>query len=196
MDKIKLEIIGISYSQSQTGAYALILGDSTGNKRLPIVIGGFEAQAIAIELEKMKPSRPLTHDLFRNFAMEFGILVTEVVIYRFADGIFYSRLVCEGIDKTCELDSRTSDAVALAVRFDCPIYTTPEVMAVAGIVVDENKEDADIEEDTEVSPTKEDTNELADYTLTELEELLAQAIAEEDYERASNIRDQIKLKKK
>ena len=192
MNKVKLEIIGISYSQSQTGAYALILGDTNGKRRLPIVIGGFEAQAIAIELEKMKPSRPLTHDLFKNFAVEFGILVSEVIIYRFADGIFYSKLLCEGIDKECEIDSRTSDAVALAVRFECPIYTTEDVMSLAGIVVDDsNVEELGSDEESKLSSE----NEFEELSLEELEEQLELAIQEEDYEKASRIRDQIKLKK-
>jgi len=135
MDKIKLEIVGMSYSQSQSGAYALILGETEGNRRLPIIIGGFEAQAIAIELERIKPSRPLTHDLFRNFASTFGIVVTEVIINKFHEGVFYSELVCFDGEKIVEIDSRTSDAIALALRFHCPVYTYEPIKAAAGLVM-------------------------------------------------------------
>src|SRR3954469_22835728 len=123
MKKVRLEIVGLSYSQTQAGAYALVLGESGGKRRLPIIIGGFEAQAIAIELEKMTPSRPLTHDLFKTFAETFDINVTEVVIYNLAEGIFYAKLICNDGTREVEIDARTSDAIALAVRFQCPIYT-------------------------------------------------------------------------
>lgn len=195
MDKIKLEIIGISYSQSQTGAYALILGEVNGARRLPIVIGGFEAQAIAIELEKMKPSRPLTHDLFKNFAMEFNIAIAEVMIYKFADGVFFSKLECEGLEKSCVIDSRTSDAVALAVRFNCPIFTNENVMSVAGVVLEESKE---LSEDTNIDDIQLPSNDITGYagnTLAELDDLLQSAVEDEDYERASAIRDEIKKRK-
>ena len=124
MDKIELEIIGLSYSQTQTGAYALVLGEKSGSKRrLPIIIGGFEAQAIAIELESMTPSRPLTHDLFKSFATQYEINITEVIIYNLVEGIFYAKLVSEKDGERVEIDTRTSDAIAIAVRFKCPIYT-------------------------------------------------------------------------
>jgi bifunctional DNase/RNase len=121
--KIKLEIIALSYSQTQSGAYALVLGEANGKRRLPIIIGGYEAQAIAIELEKMTPSRPLTHDLMKTFAESFNIVITEVIIYKIVEGIFYAKLVANNVQQTTEIDARTSDAIAMALRFDCPIYT-------------------------------------------------------------------------
>src|SRR3972149_6365258 len=149
--KVKLEIVGLSYSQTQTGAYALVLGESKGKRRLPIIIGGFEAQAIAIELEKMTPSRPLTHDLFKTFAETFKISVKEVIIYNLVEGIFFAKLVCNDQEKDTEIDARTSDAIALAVRFGCPIYTYEFILSSAGIVLDdeagattEKKEEKDL----------------------------------------------------
>ncbi len=191
MKKLKLEIVGMSYSQSQSGAYALILGVVGGKMRLPIIIGGFEAQAIAIELEKMKPARPLTHDLFKRFADEFGITIQEVIINRFEDGIFYSLLVCNKGDETIYIDSRTSDAVALALRFGSPIYANKAVIDEAGIHMDEDevgKETSDVIEDENASPYE-------DLSLKELEEALKKAVEEENYEEASKIRDEIKRKK-
>ena len=138
MDKIKLEIAGLSYSQTQSGAYALVLSESIGKRRLPIIIGGFEAQAIAIELEKMTPSRPLTHDLFKNFAELFKINISEIIIYNLVEGIFFAKLICEYEGKEIEIDSRTSDAIALAIRFDCPIYTYEFVLSSAGIILDDD----------------------------------------------------------
>ncbi|MGO1521947.1 MAG: bifunctional nuclease family protein, partial [Sphingobacterium sp.] len=123
MKKIKLDIVGLSYSQTQSGAYALVLGETGGNRRLPVIIGGFEAQSIAVEIEKMAPSRPLTHDLFKSFAETFKISLDEILIYNLVDGIFFAKLLCSDGDQTVEIDARTSDAVALAVRFECPIYT-------------------------------------------------------------------------
>ncbi len=191
MKKLKLEIVGMSYSQSQSGAYALILGVVGGKMRLPIIIGGFEAQAIAIELEKMRPSRPLTHDLFKRFADEFGITIQEVIINKFENGIFYSLLVCQKGDETIYIDSRTSDAVALALRFGSPVYCNKEVIDEAGIHMDEGamgKETSDkIESDT--------TSLYEEFSLKELEEALKKAVEEENYEEASKIRDEIKRKK-
>src|SRR5690606_19409416 len=129
-----LDIVGLSYSQTQSGAYALVLGEVNGNRRLPIIIGGFEAQAIAVEIEKMVPSRPLTHDLFKSFAETFHISIDEVLIYNLVDGIFFAKIICTNGNETHEIDTRTSDAVALAVRFDCPIYTYDFIMSSAGIV--------------------------------------------------------------
>ena len=123
MKKIKLDILGLTYSQTQSGAYTLVLGEHKGKRRLSVIIGGFEAQAIAIELERMTPNRPLTHDLFKNFGLAFGIAVTEVIIYNLVEGVFYAKLICVSDNKTVELDTRTSDAIAIAVRFQCPIYT-------------------------------------------------------------------------
>src|SRR5687767_10514062 len=131
MKKIKLDIVGLSYSQTQSGAYALVLGESKGKRRLPIIIGGFEAQAIAIQLEKMTPSRPLTHDLFKSFADSFAITIKEVVIYNLVEGIFFAKLYCTDGEKEVEIDTRTSDAIALAVRFDCPIYTYEFILSSA-----------------------------------------------------------------
>lgn len=193
MDKIKLEIVGMSYSQSQSGAYALILGEVEGNRRLPIIIGGFEAQAIAIELERIKPSRPLTHDLFRNFASTFGIVVTEVIINKFREGVFYSELVCFDGEKVVEIDSRTSDAIALALRFHCPVYTYEPIMAEAGVVM---KEETDELTETGEPEKPETESAYSDMSLTELEELLEKSIEQEEYEKASLIRDEMKRRKK
>lgn len=193
MKKIQLEILGISYSQAQAGAYALILGETGEKRRLPIIIGSFEAQAIAIELEKMKPTRPLTHDLFRNFAQTFNILINEVIIYKFSEGIFFSKLICFDGAKEVEIDSRTSDAVALAVRFKCPIYTYESILKEAGMVLQEEKEDQPMEQ---VPVEKElDESEYSNLSVSELETLLMAAIDEEAYERASKIRDEINRRK-
>src|SRR3954464_14243001 len=138
MKKIKLDIVGLSYSQTQSGAYALVLGEVSGRRRLPIIIGSFEAQAIAIEIEKMTPSRPLTHDLFKSFGQAYHINIQEIIIYNLVDGIFYSKLICSDGKKTIEIDARTSDAIAVAVRFDCPIYTYEFILSSAGIVIEGN----------------------------------------------------------
>lgn len=190
MDKIKLDIAGLSYSQTQSGAYALVLAESGGKRQLPIIIGGFEAQAIAIELEKMTPTRPLTHDLFKNFAQAFSIDVKEVVIYNLVEGIFYSKLVCEKDGMTTEIDARTSDAIAIGVRFNCPIYTFESILSSAGILLDEtqHKEDDFILDDEEqVSPE----GALNTLSVEELENQLNEALENEDYEMASKIRDEI-----
>lgn len=192
MDKIKLEIVGMSYSQSQSGAYALILGEVEGNRRLPIIIGGFEAQAIAIELERIKPSRPLTHDLFRNFASTFGIVVTEVIINKFKEGVFYSELVCFDGEKVVEIDSRTSDAIALALRFHCPVYTYEPIMAEAGVVMKEDAEEETGNPEPETAGTKSGYDAMS---RDELEDLLEKSIENEDYEKASLIRDELKRRK-
>ena len=194
MEKIKLEIIGMSYSQSQSGAYALILGETYGKRRLPIIIGGFEAQAIAVELEKMKPSRPLTHDLFRNFIVHYNIQLREVIIDQFKHGVFHAKLVCYFNNTESIIDARTSDAVALAIRFKCPIYTYEKIMAEAGMLIDEKQEGSE----TRIDSTEESesySEEYAEYTLTELEDLLEKAVDSEDYEKASEIRDEIKKRK-
>jgi bifunctional DNase/RNase len=191
MNKIKLEIVGLSYSQTQSGAYALVLSEVEGNRRLPIIIGGFEAQAIAIELEKMVPTRPLTHDLFKNFATTFNIQVKEVVIYNLVEGIFYSKLVCELNGEVTEIDARTSDAIAIGVRFKCPVYTFENILSSAGILLDETSEIGDeaLFSESEEIETPEDT--ISTVSLEELETQLNQAIANEDYELASKIRDEI-----
>jgi bifunctional DNase/RNase len=190
MEKIKLDIVGLSYSQTQSGAYALVLGEANGKRRLPIIIGGFEAQAIAIELEKMRPSRPLTHDLFKNFADEFKINVSEVIIYNLVEGIFFSRLVCERDDEEIEIDSRTSDAIALAVRFNCPIYTYEFVLGSAGILLDDENTDESTESETSEEEEMEE-NIAHRFTMEELNNQLQEALENEDYEIASKIRDEI-----
>lgn len=190
MEKIKLEIVGLSYSQTQSGAYALVLSEVNGNRRLPIIIGGFEAQAIAIELEKMVPTRPLTHDLFKSFATSFAIQVKEVVIYKLVEGIFYSKLICEHNGEISEIDARTSDAIAIGVRFNCPVYTFESILASAGILLDENDmDDNDFLSESIEEPSEEDI--ISSHTSEELENQLNQAIENEDYELASKIRDEI-----
>ncbi|OFZ63423.1 MAG: hypothetical protein A3D92_23855 [Bacteroidetes bacterium RIFCSPHIGHO2_02_FULL_44_7] len=190
MDKVKLEIVGLSYSQTQSGAYALVLSEVNGNRRLPIIIGGFEAQAIAIELEKMVPTRPLTHDLFKNFADTFEIVVSEVVIYKLVEGIFYSKLVCVHNGTTTEIDARTSDAIAIGVRFNCPVYTFESILASAGILLDQTSMDED-ELLTDNSETETANDGIVGTSVEELEAQLSQAIENEDYELASKIRDEI-----
>ena len=194
MEKLQLEIIGMSYSQSQSGAYALILGESGGKRRLPIIIGGFEAQAIAVELEKMKPSRPLTHDLFKSFADHYNIIIKEVIIDKFLEGVFFAKLICFHEGEISEIDSRTSDAVALAIRFNCPIYTYEKIMTEAGI----NMEDQSIDLGEEPDFTKgiEKSNEYEGFSSEELKDLLQKAIEKEDYEKASQIRDEINSREK
>lgn len=195
MEKIKIKIIGMSYSQAQSGAYALVLGEVDGDRRIPIVIGGFEAQSIAIELEGMKPARPLTHDLLKNFADTFDIRLKEVLINKFSEGIFYAKLVCTGKDGIeYEIDSRTSDAVALAIRFECPIYTYEKIISETGVTMDEES-DADL---MDVSPETEEVESddaLAEVSLEELEKMIAKAIEQEDYERASVIQKEINKRK-
>lgn len=198
MNKIGIEIIGLSYSQTQSGAYALVLGEKEGNRRLPIIIGGFEAQAIAIELENMTPSRPLTHDLFKTFAATFEINLKEVIIYNLVEGIFFAKLICKQGDKEVEIDARTSDAIALAVRFNCPVYTFEFILASAGIILDDENGDMDFEGENKVEhdiadlvSEKEDPNDLTKKSVTDLEAMLNEAIQHEDYERASLLRDEI-----
>jgi bifunctional DNase/RNase len=190
MDKIKLDIAGLSYSQTQSGAYALVLAEAGGKRQLPIIIGGFEAQAIAIELEKMTPTRPLTHDLFKNFAQAFSIIVKEVVIYNLIEGIFYSKLICEREGQVTEIDARTSDAIAIGVRFNCPIFTFENILASAGILLDETQTKEDdfiLADEDEVS----EEGSLVELTVEDLENQLSEAIENEDYELASRIRDEI-----
>ena len=197
MEKIKLEIVGLSYSQTQTGAYALVLGEEPGKRRLPIIIGGFEAQAIAIELEKMQPSRPLTHDLFKTFAENFEIGVKEVIIYNLVEGIFYARLVCNNGAKEVEIDTRTSDAIALAVRFNCPIYTYEFILSNSGIVLEEDVIPEEFEEDLEIeiSDVAKSVDPFNSSSIKDLEKDLKEAIGMEDYEKASRIRDEIDQRK-
>ena len=194
MKKLKLDIIGLSYSQTQSGAYALVLGEVSGRRRLPIIIGGFEAQAIAIEIEKMTPSRPLTHDLFKSFAEAYHIHVQEIIIYNLVDGVFYSKLVCNDGKKNLEIDARSSDAIALAVRFGCPIYTYEFILASAGIVIEGN----DFVFLDNIEPAKEQNisgNSYTTFSDEELQTKLKEALAEEAYEKAVKIRDEITKRK-
>ncbi len=187
MNKLKLDVLGITYSQTQNNAYALILKEVEGNRRLPIIIGGFEAQAIAIQIEKIKYSRPLTHDLFKNFADEFNIIITEVNIYKLIEGIFYSNIVCKSNDKTITIDARTSDAISIALKFNCPIYTIENIMKDASIdeiISKKHFDENDIKTET-------NSEKLNDYTTEELNNMLNIAIENEDYEQASLIRDEI-----
>lgn len=196
MKKIKLDIVGLSYSQTQSGAYALVLGEISGRRRLPIIIGGFEAQAIAIEIEKMTPSRPLTHDLFKSFAQAYNVNIQEVVIYNLVDGIFYAKLLCNDGKKTVEIDARTSDAIALAVRFECPIYTYEFILASAGIVIEGN--DFVFLENIEATTEEKTVTTATNYTSSSDEELktkLQEALIEEAYEKAARIRDEITRRK-
>jgi bifunctional DNase/RNase len=192
MKKIPLEIKGMSYSQSQANAYALILGEADGNRRLPIIIGAFEAHAIAIELERIKPARPLTHDLFKSFASTFNIEMREVVINKFQKGVFHAELICYDGRREMPIDSRTSDAIALAIRFNCPIYTYEEILSEAGVIVDDETQESAEEAEKEKAKSE---NDLRQFNLSELKALLQQAVENEEYEKASKIRDEIKARK-
>ena len=201
MKKVRLEIVGLSYSQTQSGAYALVLGESSGSRRLPIIIGGFEAQAIAIELEKMSPSRPLTHDLFKSFAQTFDITVNEVLIYNLVEGIFYAKLMCTDGTREVEIDARTSDAIALAVRFNCDIYTYEFILKSAGIVLDDDIEVSSITEPAQASEVQDSSksiepDEYKGKSSEELKNMLQTALDEEKYEMASKIRDELNQRKK
>jgi len=202
MSLVKLSIKGISYSQTQNGAYALILNEVDGERKLPIVIGAFEAQSIAIALEKeIKPPRPLTHDLFKNFAERFDIVVKQVIIHKLVDGVFYSSIICER-DKIEEIiDARTSDAIALAIRFNAPIFTYKNILDKAGIFLKANPLETDASNEIEDILSNPETfgsaesnqsgNTYSNHTLQELNELLQQAVEHEDYEKAAKIRDEI-----
>jgi bifunctional DNase/RNase len=197
MNKVRLEIVGLSYSQTHSGAYALVLGEIEGTRRLPIIIGGFEAQAIAIELEKMTPSRPLTHDLFKTFFETFEIEITEILIYKLVEGIFYAKLICTDGTKEVEIDARTSDAIALAVRFNCPIYAYEFILKSAGVVLDDliSKSESPLSlSEEEVEGPSAETGYKAKST-EELKNLLNSAIADEQYELASKIRDELNNRK-
>ncbi|RYE01168.1 MAG: bifunctional nuclease family protein [Sphingobacteriales bacterium] len=208
MKKIELEIVALSHSITQTHSYAVVLGEVGGLRRLPIVIGGFEAQAIAVALEKMQPSRPLTHDLMKNFMNAFNIELHEIIISDLQEGIFYSKLVCSSDNDTIEIDSRTSDALALAVRFGCPVYTYEHILDSAGIMMEdsgstkrrkssptseEEEEDDEPESTGGVTGGKED---LRSLSLDDLNTLLGEVLEQEDYIRAIAIRDEINNRKK
>ncbi len=195
MGRIKLKVLGLSYSQTQSGAYALVLAEEKGERRIPIIIGGFEAQAIAIELEALKPPRPLTHDLFVNFAMAFKIDLIEVNIHRLEEGIFYSELLCDNGGSRIKIDARTSDAVALAIRFDCPIYTTKDILDKAGILLPAD-DSLRTEAPTETENSLHKTDKFINKTLPELKDMLNKAVEKEEYEEASQIRDEINRREK
>jgi len=194
MKKIELEIVALSHSITQTHSYAVVLGEINGLRRLPIVIGGFEAQAIAVALERMSPSRPLTHDLMKNFMMAFNVDLHEVVINDLQEGIFYSKLVCSSANDTVEIDSRTSDALALAVRFGCPIFTYDTILDQAGILMEDDGKAKPVS--ASVTTETGGSDNLKSLSLEELEGLLAEVLDHEDYIRAIAIRDEIKARKK
>jgi bifunctional DNase/RNase len=198
MKKIELEIVALSHSITQTHSYAVVLGEVNGLRRLPIVIGGFEAQAIAVALEKMQPSRPLTHDLMKNFMTAFNIDLHEIIICDLQEGIFYAKLVCSSENDTVEIDSRTSDALALAVRFGCPIYTYENILESAGILMEETTGKKKKGKEQKEVPVEETTGteDLKSMTLEELNTLLNDVLENEDYIRAIAIRDEINNRKK
>lgn len=210
MGKVKLNVLGISYSQTQSGAYALVLAEENGTRRIPIIVGGFEAQAIAIELEGLHPPRPLTHDLFKSFAVAYGIKLLEVNVHKLEEGVFYANVLFDNGDKVMTLDARTSDAIALAIRFKCPIYTTEAIVEKAGIVLDfdqiQQGESPEMEDDIneaedriseDIEAPKPVINPgFSRKTLEELNSMLEEAIKEEDYEKASLIRDEINKREK
>lgn len=206
MDKLRLEILGLSSSQSQSGSFALVLGEKAGKRRLPIIIGMFEAQAIAIEIEKIIPNRPMTHDLFKSFAGSFNYSIREIVISDLKEGVFFAKIVCEHDNDLIEIDSRPSDAIAIGLRFDAPIYTYETILAEAGIELSEEEdEESDVQkvqgELEQIKPkAKKDkptpsqsigSEQLKDNSIEKLNEMLEKAIAQEDYEKAAKIRDEI-----
>lgn len=198
MEKVALEIVGLTTGHAQKGSYTLILGEVGGEVKLPVVIGGFEAQAIALEIEKIKPQRPMTHDLFRNFAREFEIEITEVLIENLLEGVFYAKLVCVHHGKVVQMDARTSDAIALAVRFQCPIFTYRNILEQAGIELGD--EDNEIPERAEIEDEfLEDIieeNSIEHMDMDDLERMLEEAIQVEDYDKAALIRDEINRRRK
>ena len=189
MNKVRLDIMALSHSVTQSHNYAVVLGEENGKRRLPIVIGGFEAQAIAVALENMTPNRPLTHDLFKNTLDAFNIEIKEVVINNLLDGIFYAQLICEQDGNVMQIDARTSDAISMAVRYGCPIYTFEFIMESAGVILDED------EETKTNASTKPKGSSIETMSLAGLERLLEEALEKEDYERAAQIRDIITKKK-
>jgi bifunctional DNase/RNase len=204
MKKIELDIVALSHSVTQSHNYAVVLGEQEGSRRLPIVIGGFEAQAIAVAMERMTPNRPLTHDLFKNTLETFDIELKEVIINNLLDGIFYARLVCLKDGEEIEIDSRTSDALAMAVRFNCPIYTYEFILDAAGVILEDTEEEDAVTGSTPPATSSSSSsrrprkrkssgggNTLASYTVEDLNKMLEEVLSEEDYERAAKIRDEI-----
>lgn len=199
MEKIQLEILGLSSSQSQTGSFALVLGEREGNRRLPIIIGMFEAQSIAIQIEKINPNRPLTHDLFKSFAEEMDVRVSEILISDLKEGVFYSKIVCTNGSKEFELDARPSDAIAIGLRFGVPIYTVESVLSEAGIVLSDLEEEEESDEMAVKSTSSSSTSasvsggkeSLSQTSVDELNKMLNDALEKEDYEKAAKIRDEL-----
>ncbi len=194
MKRVKLKVMGISYSQTQSGAYALLLIEENGERRIPIIIGGFEAQAIVIKLENLEPPRPLTHDLFKKFADQFNIAVIEVMIYKLEDGVFFSKLVCNNGETEYSIDSRTSDAVAIALRFGCPIYISEDILEKAQL--SNSPSDTDLVSSGESETKKKQTTKYGSFTDEELYKMIDEAVKTEDYEKAASIRDEIERRKK
>jgi bifunctional DNase/RNase len=192
MKKIELSIVALSHSVTQSHNYAVVLGEKEGSRRLPIVIGGFEAQAIAVAMEKMSPNRPLTHDLLKSALDHFNINLKEVIINNLLDGIFYARLVCEKEGIEVEIDSRTSDALALAVRYDCPIYTFEFILDAAGVILEEPEE---VAPKPKKEKAKKNQNDFSSFSMEELQSILEESLGAEDYERAAKVRDEINLRK-
>jgi uncharacterized protein len=194
--KIQLEILGLSSSQSQTGSFALVLGERDGNRRLPIIIGMFEAQSIAIQIEKINPNRPLTHDLFKSFAEQVNVSITEVLISDLKEGVFYSKIMCTDGEKEFELDARPSDAIAIGLRFGVPIYTVESVLSEAGIILSDLEEE---EEESEEAATVKSTSTVSssskeplhETSVDDLNKMLNDALEKEDYEKAAKIRDEL-----
>jgi uncharacterized protein len=195
VDRIELDIIGLQSSQSQSGSFALVLGERDGDRRLPIIIGMFEAQAIAIEMEKITPNRPMTHDLFRSFAHEFKYNVEEIIISDLKEGVFFAKIICSGEYGKVEIDARPSDAIAISLRFNAQIYTYEKILAEAGIVLSDEEEIEEIAikevKEKKTSGSKPDKSALEDRSLEELNKMLEKAIEDEDYEKAARIRDEI-----
>ena len=206
MNRIKLDILGLSSSQSQSGSFALVLGESNGNRRLPIIIGMFEAQAIAIEIEKIVPNRPMTHDLFKSLAKSFNFTVIEVFISSLREGVFFSKIVCNDGEKNISIDARPSDAIAIGVRFNAPIYTTEAILNESGIEISEEEEETDEAQATELAEsdsqdeTKDkrliekipsDKSKLSSYSTKQLQSMMDTAISNEDYELAAQLRDEV-----
>ena len=196
MKKIPLDIVALSHSVTQSHNYAVVLGEQDGSRRLPIVIGGFEAQAIAVAMERMTPNRPLTHDLFKNSLETFEIELKEVIINNLLDGIFYAKLVCLKGGEVVEIDSRTSDALAMAVRFKCPIYTYEFILESAGVILEETEGEQTVKKTKAPRKTTKAKNALSTYSDQDLSKMLADVLKEEDYERAAEIRDELKRRDK
>lgn len=193
--KLELEIVALSHSVTQSHSYAVVLGEVNGVRKLPIVIGGFEAQAIAVALENMQPTRPLTHDLLKNMMVAFSLHLNEVLIHRIHEGIFYAKLICQSPTETVEIDSRTSDALALAVRFDAPIFTYESILDTAGLQMDDNLAEESSASKPSKSKVSGSKNELASMSVQDLQKLLEEVLDKEDYIRAAAIRDELNSRK-